>query len=125
MTTTEDDARTLETLEREGWAALVAGGSSARQFYDRVLDDHDVLMLLPGGLVLDDRAFILQTIGDSPWSAAELADVRVTRPAADVGLVAYSAVAHRGETAYSGVFASLYVRRGEEWRMAFHQQTPH
>lgn len=117
--------QTLETLEREGWAALVAGGSTARDFYDRVLDDGDVLMLLPGGLMLADRAVILQSIGDSPWKSADLEDFTVTRPTPDTGLVAYSASARRDDAEYAGVFSSLYVRRGEEWRLVFHQQTPH
>lgn len=126
MTTeaTEATERTLETLEREGWAALIDGGSSARTFYERVLDDGPVRMLLPGGLVLDDRAVILQTMGDSPWTSADLADVRVALPADEVGLVSYAVVAHRGDTRYAALLSSLYVRRGEEWRMVFHQQTP-
>ena len=123
--TTDDDARTLETLEREGWAALVAGGSAAREFYDRVLDDGPVLMLLPGGLVLEDRGLILQSMGDSPWRSADVGELRVVQPTPDTGLVAYSASAERDGQEYDALLSSLYVRRGEEWRMVFHQQTPH
>ena len=117
--------QTLETLEREGWASLVAGGSQARTFYDRVLADEGVFMLLPGGQILQDRALILQSIGDSPWTSAELADIHASCPTPDTGVVAYSAVATRGDQEYRGVFSSLYVRQGEEWHLVLHQQTPH
>ena len=117
--TTSDPA----DLERAGWDALVAGGDAARSFYDGVLDD-DVVMLLPGGLGLTDRALMLQTMGDSPWSSYELEDLAVRTPSDDVALVTYGVVAHRGDEAYSALLSSLYVRRGGGWRLAFHQQTP-
>ena len=120
-----DDATTPtpDELERAGWDALVEGGDAARSFYDGVLDD-DVVMQLPGGLLLTDRAVMLQTMGDSPWSSYELADVAVRTPADDVALVTYGVVAQRGDETYSALMSSLYVRRGDGWRLAFHQQTP-
>lgn len=118
----DDDAATIGRLERDGWDALVAGGSTAREFYDGVLDEQ-VSMLLPGGLHLTDRDLALQTMGDSPWDRYELDDVAVTLPGSDVALVTYGAVAHRGEQEYRALVSSLYVRR-DGWRMVFHQQTP-
>ncbi|MDT0166132.1 nuclear transport factor 2 family protein [Actinotalea sp. AC32] len=118
-----DDTRTPERLERDGWDALVAGGTTAREFYADVLDEH-VGMLLPGGLRLADRELTLQTMGDSPWDRYELEDVTVTSLADDVALVTYGAVAHRGDQEYSALMSSVYVRRGDDWRLAFHQQTP-
>ena len=118
--THDDDPR---RLEEQGWEALVAGGDHARRFYGDLLDD-DVVMLLPAGLALTDRALMLQTMADSPWSSYELEDVRVHEPTPDTALVTYGVVAHRDETRYSALMSSLYVRRGAGWRMTFHQQTP-
>jgi hypothetical protein len=113
----------LEDLERDGWTALTQGGAAARQFYDRVLDTSPG-MLLPGGLVLTDRAVMLQSMGDSPWDSFELDQVAVSHPTQDTGLVTYGAVAHRGDQEYSALMSSLYARRGDDWRLVFHQQTP-
>ena len=55
-------------LEEQGWEALSSGGEAARAFYERVLD-RTVVMLLPGGLVLDDRAVIVSSMSGQPWSS--------------------------------------------------------
>ena len=44
----------LITLERAGWAALSSTGDAASTFYSEVLASSPV-MLLPGGVVIDDR----------------------------------------------------------------------
>jgi hypothetical protein len=115
----------LIELETHGWEALSAGGEAARAFYDDVLDD-DVLMLLPGGLVLDDRAAILQGFAEAPpWSSFRMEGARVLRLRDDGAIVAYGAVAGReGQPEYSALISSVYVRRPAGWRLAFHQQTP-
>lgn len=113
----------LESIERKGWDALVAGGSDARDFYDGILTDSPT-MLLPGGLILRDRGVMLQTMGDSPWGSFEISDLVASEPAPDTGLVTYSVVAHRGDDEYSALLSSLYVRVDGDWRLAFHQQTP-
>ncbi len=64
----------LIALERDGWEALSSSGEAARAFYERVLD-RTVVMLLPGGMVLDDRATIVNSMGGQPWSSFELKDV--------------------------------------------------
>src|SRR4051812_38601345 len=57
-------------LEERGWQALATEGAGA-EFYREVLDD-TVVMLLPGGLVLDDRAAIIGAMGGPPWSRYRL-----------------------------------------------------
>lgn len=111
------------TLERDGWEALSTDGQAARAFYDRTLDDA-CTMLLPGGLTLDDRAAILDAMSGAPWSRYELEDIACDRPTPDTAVVRYGVVAERDRDAYSARIASLYVRRGDAWRLAFHQQTP-
>ena len=118
---TDDD---VAALERQGWAALQAGGAAAVEFYDRVLDDAAV-MLLPGGMVLSGRDAVLSTLGGPPWRSADLADVQVVRPTPDTALVHYGVRAQRdGAPEYSALMSSVYVRRAGGWKLAFHQQTP-
>lgn len=114
----------LADLERRGWEALSAAGPVAASFYERNLDQA-VIMLLPGGLVLDDRAEVIESVSGLPWSSFELQDLRVFQPAPDTGIVVYGVVAQRGEARpYSALVSSHYARRDDGWKMNFHQQTP-
>jgi hypothetical protein len=118
-----DVERELETLERAAWQALTVHGG-AETFYRDVLDT-DVVMLLPGGLVLAGRDATLVAMGGPPWESYRLEDLQVRRLTPDTGLVTYAAVAARaGQPTYSALMASLYVRRLPGWRLALHQQTP-
>ncbi|MBX9243664.1 nuclear transport factor 2 family protein [Actinotalea ferrariae] len=117
----DEDARLAE-LERAGWVALSIGGDAAREHYERVLSEAP-LMLLPGSLVLDDRASMVASMAGAPWDEHELEDVRVHRLADDAAVVAYGVRARRGDMSYSALMSSVYVRR-DGWRLALHQQTP-
>ncbi|HWB65462.1 MAG TPA: nuclear transport factor 2 family protein [Mycobacteriales bacterium] len=113
----------LLELEREGWQALTAGGESAARFYDEHLAA-EVLMLFPGGLVIDDRKQVVESMGGSPWVSFELSDERVLE-LGDCAVVAYRATAERaGADPYTALSNSTYVREGGTWRLAVHQQTP-
>lgn len=112
----------LEDLERRGWDALSQDGAGG-PFYDEVLDD-DPIMLLPGGMVLTDRAAMVEAMSGPPWSSHALEDVQVRMLGADAGVVTYGVVARRDDGEYSALMASAYVRRDGRWRLAFHQQTP-
>jgi uncharacterized protein DUF4440 len=109
-------------LEERGWDALSAPGAGP-EFYREVLDG-EVVMLLPGGLFLDNREAIIESMGGPPWSTYRLENVREHRPTPDTAIVTYGVVAQRGDVEYSALIGSLYVRREQGWRMAFHQQTP-
>lgn len=119
-----DAHQELPQLESDGWEALAGrrGPAGAREFYGVVLDDA-VTMLLPGGLVITERASALDAMSGPPWREYRLTDLRVALPRPDVGLVTYAVVARREEE-YSALVSSLYVRRVAGWRLAFHQQTP-
>jgi hypothetical protein len=73
---------------------LSSTGEAAAVFYEQVLDD-TVVMLLPGGVVLDDRAVIVQSMSGQPWSSFELQNVRVIQPTEDTAVVAYGGIAQR------------------------------
>ena len=114
----------LVALEESGWRALSSGGPVAREFYDGLLDD-DVIMLLPGGIRLDDRAPMLDAMAGQPWASHTLEEPQVLPVTDDVAVVSYGVVAQReGAPTYSALISSTYVRRGDAWRLALHQQTP-
>jgi hypothetical protein len=120
----EDIRSDVVGLEKEGWHNLSSSGSRARDFYDRVLDDA-VLMLLPGGLLLDDRSAILDSMAGQPWAHYSLESFSVLLPTPDVAVVAYGAQAQRqGQARYEAQVSSSYVRRADGWRLFLHQQTP-
>ena len=116
-------AEEFTALERQGWDALSSQGDAARAFYDRVLDDQ-VVMLLPGGMRLDDRTTILESMTGQPWDRYELEGVESFEPTPEVGVVTYGVVAERAGQRYSALMSSVYVRRGDRWKLVFHQQTP-
>ena len=112
----------LLELERQAWQALATDGAAAAH-YDTVLAD-DVLMLLPGGLVIDDRQRVIESMQGPPWDAFELADERVLELDEHSAVVAYRAKARRGDHDYEALFNSTYVHQHGRWRLALHQQTP-
>lgn len=113
-------ANELETLERQGWEAL--SGPNGAAFYEEVMAD-DGLMVFPG-LVMDKLSSLDVIRRVSPWLSYELSDVRIAR-IDDVGLVTYRAVGQRTEEPpYEAVMSSVYVRRGAQWHLLLHQQSP-
>ncbi len=121
MTTTVD----LVALERRSWQALSAESSTAKSFYRQVLGDA-VVMVLPGGMLLSDRDENIESIGNSsPWTSFKLERPQVLLPTEDTMVVSYGDVAQReGAPEYSALMSSMYVRRGKDWKLALHQQTP-
>lgn len=117
------DRGALLELEQAGWRALSTGGGAAGAFYADVLAS-EVLMLFPGGSVIDDRDEVIASMAAPPWSAFELADQRVIPLGDDSAVVAYRATARRDGTTYEALVASTYVREGGAWKLAVHQQTP-
>lgn len=118
--TRDDD---LINLERDAWRALSTGGDAAADHYATVLAD-DVLMLLPGGLVVDDRQQVVDSMRGAPWDEFHLSDERVLWLGDDHAVVAYRGRARRGDHDYEALFNSTYSRRNGSWQLALHQQTP-
>jgi hypothetical protein len=119
MTTHHD----LIDLERSAWDALATSGEAAATFYEERLSRHP-LVLLPGGMSIDDRDAIIDSMRGAPWDRFELSDERVIDLTDDAAVVAYRATAVRGDHEYTALFNSTYVHEDGEWRMALHQQTP-
>lgn len=108
--------------ERELWAALAADRQSARAAFQRLLAD-EVLMLLPGGLLIDDRDEVIASLA-APWSSYALSDERVLELGPRSAVVVYRATAHRDGVPYRALFASTWIRVDGGWRLSVHQQTP-
>jgi hypothetical protein len=115
--------RDLLELERQGWTALTKGGDAAADFYDHILAS-EVLMLLPGGMVLHDRAEALEAMRGASWTGFELRPGVVHWLGPDAAVVAYEARARRGDDEYHALFNSTYTRQNGDWKLAVHQQTP-
>jgi hypothetical protein len=60
------------------------------------------------------------------WVNAELHDVAVRTLVKDAALLSYRAEArwHGADADISVYASSVYVRRGDQWKLAFHQQAP-
>ncbi len=99
------DVDELTDLERPGWEALSTEGA-AGPFYDEVLVD-EPLMLLPGGMVLDDRQVIVDSMSGAPWESYDLEEpLRVVPLGKDAAVVGYGATATRGEVEVSSLFTA-------------------
>lgn len=59
------------------------------------------------------------------WADVEFEGFRVSQPTDGVALVHYRVIARwaHESTPLTALATSLYVSRGEEWKLAFHQQT--
>ena len=114
-------AERLIALEHEGWDALVAG-EGGRYYREHLTDD--ALMAFPFGVLT--RAATIEAMESAPaWEHYAIADPQVVALSADSGIVVYEVVAQRpGEEPYAAVVSTTFVRDGDVWKVAFHQQSP-
>ena len=114
----------LVQLEEDSWSALSSGSDASRAFFERVLDD-DVVMLFPGGMVMDDRDAILDSIGGQPWKWFRIESAHTIVQSETAAILTYRATAQReGDEEYSALVSSGYRNTAGSWRLCFHQQTP-
>jgi hypothetical protein len=114
-------AEELIALEHEGWDALVAGNGSP---YYREHLMADALMAFPFGVLTRDAT--IEAMESAPaWEPYEITEPQVVALSVDSGIVVYEVVAQRpGEDSYSAVVSTTFVREGDLWKVAFHQQSP-
>lgn len=113
----------LIELEQQGWKALSTGGDAGKEFYASVLRE-DAVMLFPGGMCIDGRESILQSLGSQPWETFEIENPQVVSLTSNAGMLVYKVTAHRkGNPPYVALVSSTYVR-DRDWRLVVHQQTP-
>ncbi len=113
----------LIELEEQGWRALATEGDAGRKFYEAVLRE-DAVMLFPGGMRIEGRARILESLGAQPWQSFRLENPQVIQLAEDTAVIVYKVTAQRkGSAPYTALISSTYVRN-QRWQLVVHQQTP-
>jgi hypothetical protein len=104
-------------LERMFWVEGAA-------FYREWLAE-ECVMVFPG-VGLMTRAQVIEGIDRSPrWAEVQFGDEHVIDVGPDSRILCYHATARRqGEPEYAALVSSVYVRRGDGWKLTFHQHTP-
>jgi ketosteroid isomerase-like protein len=116
--------QTLIDLENQGWQALSSEGDAGRNFYASVLHD-DAVMIFPGGLLLEGKEQILESLAAQPWKSYEIDAPRTLSLAEDAALLIYKVTSQReGDEPYEALISSAYVLDAGAWKLICHQQTP-
>lgn len=111
----------LIAVEREGWDALVAGRGG--EYYERKLAPQAV-MAFPFGVLTRPQTIEAMNAAP-PWASYEMIEPSVVRLTEESAIVVYRVVAQRPELEpFSAVVSSTFVRDGDDWKLAFHQQSP-
>jgi hypothetical protein len=112
----------LLRVERDGWQAISTHRGA--EFYSARLTE-DALMVLPGDMVLDRRSALDSLDGPVTWEWFRIENDRVVPLGDEAAALTYRVTAKRpDEEPYSALITSTYVRQGDSWLMAVHQQTP-
>jgi uncharacterized protein YchJ len=114
---------TAETIENKLYELEQGFWTGGEDFYRTHLDDW-CLTAFPEMTALLDREKIAQQVGDTRWGDLVMTRKGYLSLAPDFAIICYESSAKRGDRAYRALVSSGYVRRGEDWKMAFHQQTP-
>lgn len=114
MTDSIEDA--LYALEQGFWAG---GGDFYREHLDGLC-----LTVFPEKAALLDNEKIAQQVGDTRWSDLSMDRKGYLSLSADFAIICYEASATKDGRDYRALVSSGYVLRGDDWKMAFHQQTP-
>lgn len=113
----------LLELEEQGWRALATKGNAGQAFYASILRE-DAVMLFPGGLRIEGRERILESLGAQPWDSNRIEDAKVLPLTSSAAAVVYKVTAQReGSEPYVALICSTYVR-DTDWKLVVHQQTP-
>jgi hypothetical protein len=114
--------RELIELEEQGWRALSTKGDAGRKIYESVLRE-DAVMLFPGGMRIEGREQILESLGSQPWESFHIESPRVLQLSESSASVIYKVTAQRKSSPpYVALISSTYSR-GDAWQLVLHQQT--
>ncbi|GAA2034247.1 hypothetical protein GCM10009819_18040 [Agromyces tropicus] len=121
MTEITDDlpARLLHE-EHSGWRAILAGHGG--EHYARAMT-RDALMIVEGAVLGRDDV-IAAFRSAPPWEAYEIHEPAVVRLGDRAGILAYRAVARRGDDVADLRMSTTYLYDDGAWHVAAHQQTP-
>lgn len=113
----------LIELEQQGWKALSTEGDASKDFYASVLRE-DAVMLFPGGIFIEGRESILESLGAQPWETFEIENPKLVSLTPNTRTLVYRVTARRkGNQPYVAQVSSTYVR-DRDWKLVVHQQTP-
>jgi len=106
----------LWDLERRFWL-------EGPQHYRAAMDPACV-MVFPSG-VLRAEAILDSLMGAPRWESVAMVERALARPADELAVLAYRAMAVReGAEPHTAWCSSTYRRDGPRWRLVQHQQTP-
>ena len=117
---TDDLPAILLAEEHAGWKAILAGHGG--QHYAREMT-RDALMIVEGAVLGRDdvaRAFA----GVTPWDSYEIHEPAIIRLGEHSAILAYRAVATRGDETVELRMTTTYLYQDGAWKVAAHQQTP-
>lgn len=120
-------ADVLETLiarEREAWDA--SGAGDGRWYRENLTEDARLVFAgVPESLGREETAAAVDE-STGGWEHYELQSVHLVELGNDAALLTYLAVARRGgeDGDFIASISTAYVREGDKWLLAFHQQTP-
>jgi hypothetical protein len=113
----KDVTSEMWVLERTFWLAGV-------DVYRRHLADQ-ALMVFPGMALDRDRT--IESVASGPrWSSVTFSEQRLIWLTPDAVALSYRAVGWRedNDAPYAARVSSVYVKRGDEWKLTLHQQSP-
>jgi hypothetical protein len=113
------DIDELLVLERAFWTGDAA-------FFEENTDSECLVAFSPDMAGVMGNKDLADTAKDgNRWKALEIELKGTLQPSNDVAMLTYEARATRANgEAYAALVSTGYVRRGGNWRMMFHQQTP-
>jgi hypothetical protein len=94
-------------------------------YYRANLDEVCVIAFQEMGGAYKKEEIAQMTPATSNWRDVQIVQKALEQPTPDVAILTYDmdGVRTTGE-AYQARVSTLYVKRGDAWKMAFHQQTP-
>jgi hypothetical protein len=113
-------SETLLTIERDFWIS-----PDRRPFYEANLTA-DAVMVFPAPFGIVGRAGAINAAEQAPvWEDVELEETQVVGVTDTSATLVYKATGRRpGGSVYRTYATSVYVRDGDSWKLALHQQTP-
>ncbi|MBE1573463.1 hypothetical protein ACFORH_14030 [Amycolatopsis roodepoortensis] len=110
----------LTDLEQRAWRSLAGEPAAAWSFYEDVLHDR-VVVLLIGRKPIQQREAALVALCEAQWKGCSLSGLNATRLSLVVGAVDYQVAATKDGVPYSARVSSVYVRQDDGWKLTFHQ----
>ena len=112
----------LLKLEDAGWSSLCDGTGGA--FYAEIMTPEAVMVVADGSVMSRDE--VMLALGSSPsWQSYEIDVPRMVPIGDGAQALVYRGTGRRADAPpFVGMMTSVYVRKGDEWKLALFQQTP-